>query len=781
MKMLCSVQLSKHRYKTPEGYLVCKDCIIARTGKQTYLKAEIGRDDGSDEEYIDIDRKPNEVFSEKTLASFEGKPLTIEHPNESVSPDNYKELSVGNVHNVRRGKFEGQDVMYADINVYDAQAISLIESGEMVELSCGYDCDITEGPNPEQVNIRGNHVALCEQGRAGIARIQDSWGAQPVAVKDAVGRGTLIQEFGRYGEQYKIVKIDGNVMYCEEIVTKKNTLFKRDKENVDWAVINKKQLNDALIVETWDIILETDKGWHCVLNKVENYIHDHYGYSIGEVKEKVEKGERMLQCIPLAYVNVGESQISKMSIGPFNSEEDAKEFYAKELKEVIAKYKIDKDEHITVIYNKEVHKLGDAEEKIRPNDFSTEFTRKELDEFIKNLYADDSTDSVTSTGKKDPERKKKIFIDYDEKEKFLASLPEEAQAMADEFDHTWTDEDGDPERWLVYWEVYYYDTKSKETKDANSFLKWVEENYHITPEEYDQLTDLEKREVIKEYKLSILEKDETQDSFGPLFVIGLPGGAWLGEDDRPTQEQEKAKKFGSEEEADEYRKVFCNGKVVKIHEPKVVADSLNISAEKENIKNILNEKNIKYTDIGDSWGSITIDFDDRRELRKGGKALVRLYDIELFENGDDGLYIAVYDKFPEESDIELADSAWSGYNLVKGKPAQDFKQYLRDRGMEFEPSENGEFVHFEVKNADEDVDKEIKAIIDHYTKTGFLDSYSKRFYINAIKSLKEKLSKLEKNELLDANQKDYESQKAQMKKTIEAQIEEYEKKLDAID
>ena len=252
MKMLCAVQLSKHRYKTAEGYLVCKDCIIARTGKQTYLKAEIGREDGSDEEYIDIDRKPEQVFDEKTMASFEGKPLTIEHPEESVSPQNYKDLSVGNVHNIHKGDFEGQDVMYADITVYDEQAINLIESGEMEELSCGYDCDITEGPNPEQINIRGNHVALCEQGRAGIARIQDSktkkkeWGVKPI--KDAASRGTLIQEFGKQGKQYKITKINGNVIYAEELTTGKIVLFKKDEENVEWAVITKSEVRDSFPV-----------------------------------------------------------------------------------------------------------------------------------------------------------------------------------------------------------------------------------------------------------------------------------------------------------------------------------------------------------------------------------------------------------------------------------------------------------------------------------------------------------------------------------------------------
>ena len=64
MKMLCSVKLSPHRYETQEGYLVCKDCIIARTGKQTYLKSELfGAKEGEDE-YIEVDRSEKEVFDE---------------------------------------------------------------------------------------------------------------------------------------------------------------------------------------------------------------------------------------------------------------------------------------------------------------------------------------------------------------------------------------------------------------------------------------------------------------------------------------------------------------------------------------------------------------------------------------------------------------------------------------------------------------------------------------------------------------------------------------------
>ena len=128
---------------------------------------------GCDSE-IDVDRKPEEVFSPKTLASFENKPITVEHPDEDVNAGNYNELSVGFVRDVRRGQVNGQDVMLGTLVITDAQTIEEIENGEHTDLSCGYDCDIIDEANPQQRNIRGNHVALCQQGRAGIARIVDS-------------------------------------------------------------------------------------------------------------------------------------------------------------------------------------------------------------------------------------------------------------------------------------------------------------------------------------------------------------------------------------------------------------------------------------------------------------------------------------------------------------------------------------------------------------------------------------------------------------------------------
>lgn len=172
MKMLIKEKLSPHKSKTPEGYLICYDAILARTGKQDYYASELW-ENVIEDRLVSVDRKPEQVFSPEALASFENKPLTLEHPYENVNPENYKNYSVGFVRDVRQGESNNQQVMLANIVVTDAQVIDEIEQGIRTELSCGYDCDITDEPNPEQINIRGNHVALCSQGRAGIAKIVD--------------------------------------------------------------------------------------------------------------------------------------------------------------------------------------------------------------------------------------------------------------------------------------------------------------------------------------------------------------------------------------------------------------------------------------------------------------------------------------------------------------------------------------------------------------------------------------------------------------------------------
>ena len=173
MKILVAEKLSEHRYKTPEGYLICVDSILARTGKQTYSRSEIFGDSENDG-LIEVDRKAEEVFSPETMASFENKPVCVEHPDVDVNSGNISEFAVGFVRDIHKGEYEGEPVMLGTLVITDAKTVEEIENGKHTDLSCGYDCDIEDTENPQQRNIRGNHVALCEQGRAGIARIMDS-------------------------------------------------------------------------------------------------------------------------------------------------------------------------------------------------------------------------------------------------------------------------------------------------------------------------------------------------------------------------------------------------------------------------------------------------------------------------------------------------------------------------------------------------------------------------------------------------------------------------------
>jgi len=51
------------------------------------------------------------------------------------------------------------------------------------------------------------------------------------------------------------------------------------------------------------------------------------------------------------------------------------------------------------------------------------------------------------------------------------------------------------------------------------------------------------------------------------------------------------------------------------------------------------------------------------------------------------------------------------YTLKTGGRSDAFKQYLRDRGLKFEPSQNGNYIEFVVFNADEGVDRRVVDII----------------------------------------------------------------------
>lgn len=163
-------QLSENIKETPEGYLLCIGVPIARTGEMVYGKDETPLEADSEGKVL-IYRDEKEVFHMDTIASFEGKPITIQHPEDFVSPDNWSYLSKGIIQNVRKSDQQdddGNQILIADLLITDATAIQLIKNG-LREVSCGYEAEYEqlEKGKGKQTRILGNHLALVEQGRAG--------------------------------------------------------------------------------------------------------------------------------------------------------------------------------------------------------------------------------------------------------------------------------------------------------------------------------------------------------------------------------------------------------------------------------------------------------------------------------------------------------------------------------------------------------------------------------------------------------------------------------------
>ena len=147
--------------KTAEGFI--RDTpIVGRTGILVYRNA-----DGTErKEY----RPPEEAFKADSLASLQGKPITIGHKAYVTAGNAAQVAPVGSV--LSAGRQDGNNIV-ADIVVYNLDTDSR-------ELSCGYTLtlDETPGVTPDgqhydavQRNITYNHLAIVPKGRAGIARL----------------------------------------------------------------------------------------------------------------------------------------------------------------------------------------------------------------------------------------------------------------------------------------------------------------------------------------------------------------------------------------------------------------------------------------------------------------------------------------------------------------------------------------------------------------------------------------------------------------------------------
>ena len=132
----------------------------------------------SDGRIVKEAKLPDQLFSPQTIESANGAVITDQHPAIKTDSDtglvdntNYQLLSKGNVYNVKRDS----DFLAGVEKIYDAELAQKISNGEQVQVSIGFTADIDWTPgefNGEkydciQKNIRINHVAHVDEGRAG--------------------------------------------------------------------------------------------------------------------------------------------------------------------------------------------------------------------------------------------------------------------------------------------------------------------------------------------------------------------------------------------------------------------------------------------------------------------------------------------------------------------------------------------------------------------------------------------------------------------------------------
>jgi uncharacterized protein len=253
--------LGKTRSITPEGYMLCEGVAMARTGVQIYGAHELPLEPDLDGK-IRVERLPEEVFREETMASFVGKPVTVEHPNGFVTPETWQQQAVGIIQNVRRGTGIEDDLLLADVLITAADAIAYVDK-ELPELSCGYNCDYEqiEPGRAIQRKIVGNHLALVDRGRAGPrCAIKDH------AIEDPV-----------------MPQANGN--FAQKFVRLFTSLQNKDEKGIAKEL---KEINDDEPSEATGML---DAATKAQLKDCMDYIADRKAKDAAEEKEKKEKTE----------------------------------------------------------------------------------------------------------------------------------------------------------------------------------------------------------------------------------------------------------------------------------------------------------------------------------------------------------------------------------------------------------------------------------------------------------------------------------------------------------
>src|SRR5690606_13036081 len=130
---------------------------------------EVGK---PDRPTVRVYRPETEVFSKDALHTYAHRPVTLDHPDEAVTADNWKDYAIGQTGGevARDGEF-----VRVPLVLMDSKAIEAVENGKR-ELSMGYSAELVfdSGVTPDgqeydaiQKNLRMNHLAVVTMARGG--------------------------------------------------------------------------------------------------------------------------------------------------------------------------------------------------------------------------------------------------------------------------------------------------------------------------------------------------------------------------------------------------------------------------------------------------------------------------------------------------------------------------------------------------------------------------------------------------------------------------------------
>lgn len=367
---------------TDEGYLKIS-CLSTRVGVFKYQNS-----DGS---IVRQYRPAEEVLAEDSYKSMINNPITNDHPVEFVNSKNIKKYQVGFVTDA---KPKNNKFIKSWNIIQDQDAIDAIKSGK-VQVSMGYTCthEQTDGEFQKegrydliQRNIRYNHLAIVDKGRAGDSvkflfdsadsdlniMITDELEDKKEGQKEGQEEG---QHCVKYEERMYKIKLDGVEQEVSADFKAKYDALQNSKQVADQA-----EKIESLQKELDSAIADRDSAKEKV-EKLESKVNE-FDSAISERN----KSDIVAKAVTKGLIKDGDIEVADMS------EIEIKKAI---LEKNEVKMSRDSEAYIEGRYDDFILDADDTVEKQKTKkvvDFSSNIVEKQEDSSLKYFYNEDKFD-----------------------------------------------------------------------------------------------------------------------------------------------------------------------------------------------------------------------------------------------------------------------------------------------------------------------------------------------------------------------------------------------------